>query len=572
LESIRYVIAAGVGLLLIRIIYTRLRLSLAKHPSLRGHSKMSRRMAKLVSYFEYGPERWFTSDLAPGDISARRRAGIERLRQQLGARSPLTQAFSQSLETGISDVQFTSQHRVPFPYRALLPREFKFGSAVSETRGVQLRDLDGHWRYDVSGSYGVNVFGFDFYKDCINEGHAQVSNVGLVLGPYHPTIRENVEALREISGLDEVSFHMSGTEAVMQAVRLARYHTGKTHLVRLCGAYHGWWDGVQPGVGNTRAVNDVYTLADLSPNTLKVLDTRKDIACVLINPIQAMHPNGDAPGDASLVASDRKTAFNRERYAEWLKQIREVCTLRGIVLIVDDVFMGFRLAYRGSQEYFGIQADMVTYGKTLGGGMPVGVLCGRADLMKRFRDDQPANLSFARGTFNSHPLVMACMAAFLRRIRTPEIQAVYRDADALWNTRIADLNQRLEAAKLPVRLANMHSILTILYTEPCRYNWMFQFYLRAEGLELSWIGSGRLIMSLNFSDEDFAEVSARLERAAQTMKNDGWWWAAPHLTNQWIKRQMAKDMLAYRFGVRIGSTPQAGPSPALASTPVEEAH
>ena len=85
-----------------------------------------------------------------------------------------------------------------------------------------------------------------------------------MLGPFHPVVRDNVERLKKLSGHDEVSFHMSGTEAVMQAVRLAQFHTRRSHIVLFCGAYHGWWDGVQPGLGNRRRVNDVYTLADMS--------------------------------------------------------------------------------------------------------------------------------------------------------------------------------------------------------------------------------------------------------------------------------------------------------------------
>ena len=81
----------------------------------------------------------------------------------------------------------------------------------------------------------------------IEQGIAQVRSLGPLLGSYHPVIEENVRRLREISGQDEVSFHMSGTEAVMQAVRLARFHTRRSHLVRFCGAYHGWWHDVQPG-------------------------------------------------------------------------------------------------------------------------------------------------------------------------------------------------------------------------------------------------------------------------------------------------------------------------------------
>ena len=112
--------------------------------------------------------------------------------------------------------------------------------------------------------------------------------------------------------------------------------------------------------------------------------------------------------------------FDKAAYADWLKRLRAVCTERNIVLIFDEVFVGFRLAPGGAQDYFGVRADLVTYGKTLGGGLPIGVVCGRSDLMKRFRDDRPADICFARGTFNSHPYVMAAMNEFLRYLQTPQ--------------------------------------------------------------------------------------------------------------------------------------------------------
>ncbi|MEZ5501605.1 MAG: aminotransferase class III-fold pyridoxal phosphate-dependent enzyme [Halioglobus sp.] len=480
-------------------------------------------------------------------IAEQRRAGLARLKQAAINRSPKSLAYGASLDGAISDVGFTSAYRVPFPYRDQLPMELRRAAVVEESAGVRVRDLDGNWRYDVSGSYGVNVFGYDFYKECMEEGMSLVRNLGPVLGAYHPVVRGNVEKICKVAGLDEVSFHMSGTEAVMQAVRLARYHTGRSHLVRLCGAYHGWWDGVQPGVGNQRNVDDVYTLRDLSARTLKVLDTRRDIACVLINPIQAMHPNADAAGDGSLVNSKRSVCFDRATYTRWLQQVRDVCTRRGIVLIFDEVFTGFRLGYRGAQGYFGIQADMVTYGKTLGGGYPVGVLCGRRDLMQRFKPEQPVNISFARGTFNAHPYVLAAMSVFLQRIERPEYQQLYARAEVTWDARIAKLNSRLHAANLPVRVANLHTICTVLYRWPSRYNWMFQFYLRDQGLELSWVGSGRMIMSLNFTEEDFEEVIARFVAAAQCMADDGWWWQSPELTAEKIQKQLLTEMLEARF-------------------------
>ena len=134
--------------------------------------------------------------------------------------------------------------------------------------------------------------------------------------------------------MDEVSFHMSGTEAVMQAVRLARYHTGRSHLVRFCGAYHGWWGDVQPGVGNPAPAQATYTLKEMSNDSLRVLRNRHDIACVLVNPLQALHPNAATrPGDSTLVDGTRSACFDRAAYAAWLAKLRDVCSERDIVLI-----------------------------------------------------------------------------------------------------------------------------------------------------------------------------------------------------------------------------------------------
>jgi glutamate-1-semialdehyde 2,1-aminomutase len=417
---------------------------------------------------------------------------------------------------------------------------------MQSSAGVTVTDLDGNVFYDLTGSYGVNIFGNDFYKQCIASAAARAHALGPVLGPYHPVITDNVARLCAISGLDEVSFHMSGTEAVMQAVRLARYHTGRSHLVRFAGSYHGWWGDVQPGVGNPVSPHETHTLADMSERTLHVLKTRRDIACVLVNPLQALHPNAGAPADSALVDSSRAGNYDRAAYSAWLKALREVCTERGIVLIFDEVFVGFRLAAGGAQEYFGVRADMVTYGKSLAGGLPIGVVCGRRDLMRRFREDHPVDVCFARGTFNSHPYVMTAMDEFLSRLDDPAFRAVYDGLDETWDRRARQLNERLAAQNLPVRVVNLSSIWMVQYTEPSRYNWMLQYYLRAEQLALSWVGTGRLIFSLNYTDADFAEVSDRFVTAAEKMNRDGWWWHDASLTNRSIRRQILKEMFTRR--------------------------
>jgi glutamate-1-semialdehyde 2,1-aminomutase len=419
--------------------------------------------------------------------------------------------------------------------------------------GNRLVDVDGNVSYDLSGSYGVNLFGNDFYKGCIERGAALVRDLGPVLGVYHPLMAYILRRLHAISGFADVSFHMSGTEAVMQAVRLARYHTGRRHLVRFCGAYHGWWGDVQPGVGNPQTARDTYTLRDMDARSLRVLETRRDIACVLVNPLQALHPNASAPADNMLVNSSRRAGFDREAYAAWLRQLRDVCTRRGIVLIFDEVFVGFRIAPGGAQEYFGVRADLVTYGKSLGGGLPVGVVCGTAALMQRYRAERPADICFARGTFNAHPYVLGAMQEFLKFLETDAARDLYASAETLWNGRAQALNERLGLARLPLRVANLGTIWTVCYTQPSRYNWMLQYYLRLEGLHLPWIGTGRFIFSLDYSEADFAAVADRFMHAAEAMQNDGWWWAGGGLTDKAIRRRVLAEIRQSWWRACIGS-------------------
>src|SRR5664279_5565845 len=348
----------------------RLQLSRAKHRSLTGHAKLSRLVARLIPFYEFDINDFFNSDGAPAQIATQRQDGFFRLANLYRERFAKGRELTLQASERISDLQFTESYRVPFQYSRLVREHLGTSAFVQSSAGVTVTDLDGNVSYDLTGSYGVNIFGNDFYKDCISRAEARAHALGPVLGPYHPVIVDNVNRLCAISGLDEVSFHMSGTEAVMQAVRLARYHTGRSHLVRFAGAYHGWWGDVQPGVGNPVSPHETYTLADLSERSLDVLRTRRDIACVLVNPLQALHPNANAPADSALIDSSRKGQFDRAAYGEWLKRLREVCTERDIVLIFDEVFVGFRLAAGGAQEYFGVRADMVTYGKSLAGGEP----------------------------------------------------------------------------------------------------------------------------------------------------------------------------------------------------------
>jgi glutamate-1-semialdehyde 2,1-aminomutase len=527
----------------------RIGLSRAKHPSLAGHVRMAKRIAGLVPFYDYGEDRFFAADGAPAEVAAQRRAGFDRLAALYAARYPKSRALTAEARTGLSDLQFTGRYRVPFQFGRIVRERLAVGAFVERSDGVTVTDLDGNIFYDLTGSYGVNLLGYDAYKDLIDEAVTQARPLGPVLGAYHPVVADNVARLTALTGLDQVSFHMSGTEAVMQAVRLAQYHTRKRRIVRFPGAYNGWWGDVQPGIGNPVPADRTLTLADMSERTLATLRRRRDIACVIVNPLQALHPNRSAPADNMLVDSAGRTAgADLDAYGAWLRALAQVCREKGIVFILDEVFTGFRLARGGAAELFRVEPDLLTYGKTLGGGLPVGVLLGRAALMARFRPDRPADICFARGTFNAHPYVMAAMNAFLRRLDDPATAALYDGLGARWDGRAAALNARLADAGLPVRVANLSSIWTVTYTAPSRYNWMLQYYLRSEGLALSWVGTGRLIFSLNYDDAAFAAVADRFVAAATRMQADGWWWQSPALTDKAIRRSVLREMLARRFG------------------------
>ena len=550
LEIATLAASAAAAASVVRRAGPRLALSRAKHRSLAGHAAWSRRIARAIPVFEYDETAFFRCDGAPETIARRRERGFAALAAACRTQFARSIALTREAAEDISDLQFTGRYRVPFPFAHHVGAHLPSPAFVASSSGVSVTDLDGNRFLDAAGSYGVNLFGSDFYKSCLEKGSARVAALGPVLGAYHPLVRENARRLARISGLDEVSFHMSGTEAVMQAVRLARYHTGRTHLVRFCGAYHGWWGDVQPGIGNPQTERETYTLAEMSARALHVVRTRPDIACVLVNPLQALHPNAAAPSDGALVGRSRRAGFDAPAYRRWLADLRDACDANGVVLILDEVFMGFRLAPGGAQEFFGVRADLVTYGKTLGGGLPVGVLCGTHALMKRYRDDRPVDVCLARGTFNAHPAVMGTMAEFLDRIETDAVRTLYHDLDRRWDARAAAMNARLAESGMPVRIAHLSTVWTVLHEVPSRYNWMLQYYLRAEGIALSWVGTGRMIFGLDWSDADFASLVDRFVAACRRMQADGWWWSEADGSDLRLSRRLLREIAGAALGGR----------------------
>lgn len=410
--------------------------------------------------------------------------------------------------------------------------------ALERTEGVDVIDFDGNSHMDISGSYGVNVCGYETYKEFIEEGWSHAKKQGLFLGSLDKTVLDNIARLRKISGHPEVSFHMSGTEAVMAAVRVARFNTHKPLVVTFGGAYHGWWDGMQPVAGNERLPQDVLCLKDMNALSLKVIQVRSgEIAAVLINPLQCFHLNQSPPSDPVLSSNNRKVGPT-PGYKEWLHTLRKTCSDNGVALIFDEVYTGFRLHPRGAQGAYDIKADLVCYGKTLGGGLPIGVVCGPKDLMARGDPKKAARINYVIGTFAGHPFVMACMNAFLRWLEKTETQKSYEAMHQNIDAFISKANTAFKAKGFPIQLTNWFSVWSILYTEPGRFHWLFQYYLKDAGVNLSWVGTGRLLFSLEWKKADYDRLLERMLQAATEMQKGGWW--EPPVAN--IKMKLAVEI------------------------------
>src|SRR4029453_3778259 len=183
---------AVTAVLLLPRLRARLLLSRAKHPSLAGHARIAKAVASRLPFYEYDAEWLFRVDDAPHEVAARRQAGFERLSSLLRERFPPTLELTCEIEDGISDLQFTATHRVPFQFSRFVRRHLGTGAFAAASSWVMLEGLDGNRLYDLTGSYGVNVFGYDFYKECVARGIERVKELGPVLGPYHPLIAYNV--------------------------------------------------------------------------------------------------------------------------------------------------------------------------------------------------------------------------------------------------------------------------------------------------------------------------------------------------------------------------------------------
>ena len=376
----------------------------------------------------------------------------------------------------------------------------------------RMTDIDGNAYVDVAMGFGVHLFGHapPFIRDALS---AQL-NEGIQLGPQSPTAGEVARLICEMTGAERVVFANSGTEAVMTAMRLGRFATRRSRIVVFEGSYHGFYDGtlgrmppnasraIPAALGVTPgSVRDLVVLPYGEESSLTVISgLRDEIAAVIVEPVQSRRPD--------LQPRD------------FLHRLRTLTETTGAVLIFDEVITGFRLHPGGAQAHFEVKADLAVYGKVLGGGMPIGAVAGRRDIMDGIdggawhfgSDSYPkSDQTFFAGTFCKHPLAMAAAKAVLEHLRRegPALQAGL-------NLRTSELATTVERRLLAhggyYRVAQFASLFRIVPTERNMFGDLLFFLLLERGV-FTWEGR-TCFLSTAHSDDDLQAIVAAIEVAA----------------------------------------------------------
>ena len=292
-------------------------------------------------------------------------------------------------------------------------KEITYQIVVDRSKGSRVWDIDGNEYVDTLNGFGMNMFGWQ--PDFLNDAIRKQLDIGYEIGPQHPLAAEVTQRICELTGFDRAALCNTGSEAVMAALRIARTHTGRSTVVLFSGSYHGTFDEVlvragrgARGIPATPGVmsgmfGDVRVLDYGTPESLAFIREHADeLAAVLVEPVQSRRPD-----------------FQPK---EFLQEVRAITEKSGTCMIFDEVITGFRTHPGGAQALFGVRGDLATYGKVIGGGMPIGAIAGKREYMDaldggawNYGDDSipTVGVTYFAGTFVRHPLTLAAAKASL---------------------------------------------------------------------------------------------------------------------------------------------------------------
>ena len=447
---------------------------------------------------------------------------IEAFSARYTARTRLSKQRAQASRSTLADLRSVMAFRPE-------TKELCYPIVADRSAGSHFHDLDGNDYVDTAMGFGVNHFGHraPFIEQAIEE---QLKR-GIQVGPQSDLAAEVAELIAELTGMQRVTFCNSGTEAVIIALRLVRAATGRSKVVMFSGSYHGHSDGtlavarrqgsewrsvpMAPGIPQ-HIVDDVLVLPYGEERSLEVIATHSnELAAVLVEPVQSRNP-GLQP-----------RAF--------LLRLRELTRTFGVPLIFDEVITGFRIHPGGAQAWFGVQADLATYGKIVGGGMPIGAVAGSAKFLDcvdggawAFGDaSQPVVArTFLAGTFCKHPLAMASARAVLRHFKAegPALQERLNDRTAEF---ARSLNRVFAEAGVPIAAQHFGSLFRLTLSGNTSYVYqplemdLLSYHLINKGV---YVWEGRTcFLSTAHTEADLETIVASVRSSVEEMRDGGFW-------------------------------------------------
>ena len=452
-----------------------------------------------------------------------------------GEQGGLTEIQQKSLEKLIarytaktpSSKSYTAEHRPHFADpRAVsgfksLWKEMVYPIVSSRSKNARIWDIDGNEYVDITMGFGTYFFGHS--PEWLTEAISQQLQTGIEIGPQSAIAGKLAKAICGLTGMERATFCNTGSEAVMAAMRLARTITGRNRIAYFTGDYHGmfeevlvrgaWVDGVYkaqpiaPGIPQS-LVENMLVLDYADPASLEILKAHAhELAAVMVEPVQSRAP-GLQP-------------------REFMHEVRAITEKSGTALIFDEVVTGFRCAPGGAQAYFGVKADMATYGKVIGGGMPIGVLAGKREYMDaldggawNYGDDSfpEVGVTFFAGTFVRHPLAMAAAWRVVQHLQGegPRLQIDMEERVArLCRT----LNHHFEDIGVPIRIPHFSAYAVIEHAHELKYASLLWYFLREKGVHV-WEGRP-LYFTTAHTDEDLDHVVRAFTEAVAEMQTAG---------------------------------------------------
>ena len=425
-------------------------------------------------------------------LSDTQQAFIRQLTERYNRKTGKSKAYAQKHRAQMADPRVVSGFR---PYT----KELVYPLVVNRSAGSHLWDIDGNEYIDALNGFGSNMFGYQppWLKETL---HAQIE-LGFEVGPQHELAGEVSELICELTGADRAALCNTGSEAVLGAMRIARTVTGRSLIVAFSGSYHGIVDEVlvrgtkklksfpaAPGI-MPESVQNMLILDYGTDESLQIIRERAhELAAVLVEPVQSRRPE--------FVP------------IEFLKQVRTITEAAGSVLIFDEVITGFRTHPGGTQALFGIKADLGTYGKVVGAGLPIGVIAGKRAFMDaldggfwQYGDASvpEVGVTYFAGTFVRHPLALAAAKASLTHMKEsgPGLQQELTQK----TTRLArEMNAVLSRWKLPLVVVHFGSLWKIKFTEEVIYGELLFTLMRDKGIHI-WDGFPCFLTEAHTHDE-----------------------------------------------------------------------